>query len=348
MKAVVFRGIESVEVADAPEPRVLEPGDALVAVRLTAVCGSDLHVYRGRERGLDPGTVMGHEMVGEVIEVGSDVRRFRPGDRIAAPFTTSCGACFYCEAGLTCRCERGQLFGWVSAGSGLAGTQAERVRVPLADTTLLALPADVPAEAGLLLGDALSTGFFAADLAGVRPGGVAVVLGCGPVGLMAVVAACERRADRVLAVDGVAERLDLATSFGAVPINLGRERPLDVVRSATEGRGADFVIEAVGAPEATRLAFDLARFGGTVGAVGVHTEPQLAFSPGEAYDKNLTYRAGRCPARRYMHELMPLARRRASELVRVFSHRLPLDDGPRAYALFDERRDGCTKVLLEP
>jgi threonine dehydrogenase-like Zn-dependent dehydrogenase len=346
MKALTFRDIGLVEVATVPDAAIEAPTDAIVRVRLSAICGSDLHVYLGRERGIAPGTVMGHEFLGEVVEVGTGVTRLRPSDLVVSPFTTSCGECFYCRKGLTCRCVEGQLFGWVENGRGLEGAQAEYVRVPWADATLVKLPLDVNPEAALFLGDILATGFFCADMAEVGPEQVSVVVGCGPVGLFAVLGARDRGADRIFAVDVVPERLALAETFGATPIDARVVDPLAIVREATEERGADAVLEVVGSPEATRLAFDLVRPGGIISAVGVHTEAAFAFSPTEAYDKNLTYRAGRCPARSYIDRLLPLVRSQKYELASIVSHRLPLSEAPCGYRLFERKLEGCTKVLL--
>lgn len=336
-----------------PEPRLESPRDAIVRVEVAGLCGSDLHVYRGRERGLDPGTVMGHEFAGTVLEVGDGVRGFRPGDRVVSPFTTSCGACFYCRRGLTARCSEGQLFGWVEGGRGLQGAQAEYVRVPLADSTLVRVPEGVHLEQALLAGDALATASFGVEMAAIEPGAVVAVVGCGPVGILTALAARERGAAPVFAIDVVPERLALAARFGATPLDLSRAHKQTTggdraaaFRVATEGRGADAVIEAVGTPEATRLAFELLRPGGVLVALGVHTEDRLAITPGEAYDRNLTYRAGRCPARRFMDELLERIRAGAHDLSPLISHRLPLDDGPRAYELFDRKLDGCIKVVF--
>ncbi len=348
MKALTFAGKRTIRLESVAEPTIEDPSDALVAVRLSAVCGSDLHVYHERETGLDHGTVMGHELVGEVVEVGPAVSGLKPGDRVAAPFTTSCGHCFYCARGLTCRCVEGQLFGWVQGGQGLQGTQAERVRVPLAESTLVRLPPDVSDEEGLLLGDVLPTGHFCADLAGVEGSGAYAVIGCGPVGLMAILAARRKGATRLLAVDRVPERLNLAKTLGAQPLDIDKESPIEAIQAWTEGRGADAVLEVVGSPEATRLAMDLVRPGGAIASVGVHTEPHLAFAPAEAYDKNLTYRTGRCPARQYMDRLLPQIPELRPALGSLVSHRVPLEDGPGAYALFDQKQHGCIKVLLRP
>jgi threonine dehydrogenase-like Zn-dependent dehydrogenase len=244
----------------------------------------------------------------------------------------------------------GQLFGWVENGRGLAGVQAEYARVPLADSTLVRVPEGAPLEEALFAGDVLATGWFAAESGGVAPGMTVAVVGCGPVGLMAALAARELGAERVFAVDALPERLELAARFGAEPLDL-RQDPAAAIREATggrAGRGADVVVEAVGSAEATRLAFDLARPGATLAAVGVHNESRFALEPGELYDKNLTYRAGRTPARRYMERLLPLVGSRRYDLAAVISHRLPLAEGPRGYDLFDRRLEGCTKVLLLP
>jgi threonine dehydrogenase-like Zn-dependent dehydrogenase len=236
VRALTFAGRGDVRVRSVKDPVLESPTDAIVQVSLTAVCGSDLHVYHEREKGIDRGTTLGHELVGEVVEVGEAVGAVAPGDRVASPFTTSCGRCFFCARGLTCRCPEGQLFGWVEKGRGLQGTQAERVRVPLADSTLLPLPDSVTDEEGLLLGDVLSTGWFCADLAGVDGSGSYVVIGCGPVGLMAILACRQRDAERVLAIDSVPERLERARALGADTANRAEESPVAIVRERTGGR----------------------------------------------------------------------------------------------------------------
>jgi threonine dehydrogenase-like Zn-dependent dehydrogenase len=348
MKAITFRGEGRVAVETVADPGIQTAGDAIVRNRATAICGSDLHVYLAREKGIEPGTVMGHEFMGEVVEVGKDVRRLRKGDLVVSPFTTSCGSCFYCRNGLTCRCTKGQLFGWVANGRGLPGAQAEYVRVPLAESTLVGIPGDVDPESALFLGDILATGFFCAEMAGASPGGTYAVVGCGPVGLFGILGARELGAERIFALDLVPERLALARSFGATPIDVGTEDAPGILREATEGRGADGVLEVVGSPDATRLAIDLVRPGGVLAAAGVHTESRFAFSPVEAYDKNLTYRAGRCPARFYMERLLPLVREKKYDFASIVSHRLSLDDGVRGYDLFARKLENCTKVILVP
>lgn len=348
MNAITFQDIETVAYGPVPDPRLIEPTDVLVRVRAAGICGSDLHPYFGRERGLDPGTVMGHEFLGEVVEVGREVRSLAVGDRVVAPFSTSCGDCFLCRSGLTARCPRGQLFGWVQEGRGLQGAQADLVRVPLADGTLVKVPGGVDDAVALLAGDILSTAAFGADLAGVREGEVVAVVGCGPVGLLAIRAALARGAGAVVAVDSVPSRLEVAERFGAIPADFLRGDPAATVRTSSEGRGADAAIEAVGSPEATRMAADLLRPGGRLAAVGVHTEVHLALSPGEIYDRNLSYASGRCPARHYLPASLEMAVRDRALIATLISHRLPLSEGVEAYRRFAVREDGWTKVVLIP
>jgi threonine dehydrogenase-like Zn-dependent dehydrogenase len=297
---------------------------------------------------MDIGAVMGHEFVGEVVEMGDEVASLAVGDAVTSPFTTNCGECYYCGIGLTARCERGQLFGWIKEGIGLHGGQAEYVRVPFADTTLMKIPDGVSREEALLLGDIFSTAYYCAEMASIQPGGVYAVIGCGPVGLLAIIAARDLGAETVFAMDIVDYRLELARELGAYPINVEKDDPVRVLRPATEGRGVDGVLEAVGSRDAVRTAITVVRPGGVISSVGVHTEPHFAFSPAEAYDKNLVLRTGRCPARHYMTRLMPLLVEKKYDITEVISHRAPLEKGPAAYNIFDRKLDGCTKVILSP
>ncbi len=348
MRAITFQGIEDVRLREVPAPRIEDPADALVRVERAAICGSDLHVFHGRERGLDLGTPMGHEFLGIVVDVGTAVAGFRPGERVISPFSTSCGRCFFCVRGLTSRCVEGELFGWVEHGKGLPGAQAEYVRVPLADSALVHLPPESFLDGAILLADVLPTGFHAAQDSGASGEDVLAILGAGAVGLCALLAARERGVRRIFAFDALAERLEHAARLGATPVSITSREPTAPVRDATEGRGADAVIEAVGSPGATRLAVDLVRAGGTISAIGVHTEEAFAFSPAEAYAKNLTYRAGRAPVRASMERLLPWLRIYRNELAALISHRLPLEEGPRGYRIFDRKEERCMKVVLAP
>lgn len=348
MQAVTFLAPYRVACAEVAEPSIELPTDAVVQMELAAICGSDLHVYRGVEVGLDAGTTLGHEFLGRVIAVGAAVQRVRVGDRVVAPFSVHCGACFFCQRGLTSRCEQSQLFGWVAQGRGLQGAQAERVRVPLADSSLAPLPAGVPDPVALLAGDVLGTGFLAAEHAGVQRGDTVAVLGLGPVGLCAVLGARDLGAGAIFAIDSVPERLELAARYGAVPIDRSAQDAVAAVRARTGGRGADVVIEAVGHPDASVLAWQVVRCGGVISAPGVHNEPQFALTPGQLYDKNLCYRAGRAPVGAAMPRLLARLQRGDLDLAPLFSHRLPLAAAADGYALFDQKKARCTKVLLEP
>ena len=328
MKALTFQGKHQIGIERIPDPTILAPGDAIVKVSCTAICGSDLHIYRAHEQGLDHGTVMGHEFAGEIVALGKEVKTLRKGDHVVSPFTTSCGQCFYCLQGLTCRCEKGQLFGWVEGDHGLHGAQAEYVRVPMADSTLVRIPAGVQEELALFTGDILSTGYYCADRADITPNGTYIVVGCGPVGLMAIQAAFKLGATQLIAVDGIPERLALARQLGAQTMNYQLQDVIGEVQALTEGRGADGVMEAVGSPAAGRLAFDLIRPGGTISTVGVHTGKEFFFNPIEAYDKNITYRIGRSPARFYMENLLEMIREDEFSFEGLITHRLSLSDGP--------------------
>ena len=346
MHGVCFRAPGTVAWEEVADPRIEHPTDAVVGVEIAGLCGSDLHPFFGREAGLDAGTVMGHEFVGHVLEVGPDVRTIRPGDRVFAPFSTSCGQCAACTRGLTSRCERGQLFGWISKGVGLHGGQAERVRVPLADGTLKRVPAGLSPEAALLLGDNFSTACYCADLAHIHPDGVTVVIGCGSVGLLGILAARMHGASTIVAVDPVAERRARAAELGATAFEPGPDT-VAAIAAMTDGRGADSVMEFVGLPAAQRLAWEVLRPGGAMAVIGCHCTPGFAFSPAEAYDKNLTYRTGRCPARHYMELMTERVLDEMPHIAQVVTHRFAPSDCVHAYDVFAHQRDGCIKAVFE-
>jgi len=347
MQALTFGGKEIIEYSNVKDPQLLHSTDAIVRVTMAGICGSDLHVYHGRETGLDHGTVMGHEFTGVVEESGSDVKKFKKGARVLSPFTTSCGECFYCRIGLTCRCEKGNLFGWVEKGHGLNGAQAGYIRVPMADSTLLPLSQDLTEQKGLLLGDVFSTGYFCADNAGIKPKNVYAVVGCGPVGLMTVIAAKHLGAEIVFAIDVVPERLAVAKQFGAVPLNSSLLNVKEVILNHTHGRGADAVMEVVGSSATLKLAIDLIRPGGTISSVGVHTAKHFSFSPGEAYDKNLIYKSGRCPAHYYAEKLLREEVPQRYAIEDIITHQFLLKDGAKAYEVFDKKLDNCIKAVLQ-
>jgi 2-desacetyl-2-hydroxyethyl bacteriochlorophyllide A dehydrogenase len=348
VKALTFTGLQKITYETIADPSIVHPTDAIVKVNRCAICGSDLHVFYGREAGIDHHTAMGHEFTGEVVEVGRDVKTLRKGELVMSPFTTSCGKCFYCTRGLSARCVNSQLFGWVEDGVGLHGGQSEFVRVPMADGTLVKIPDGVSTDEALLLGDILSTGFFCAKQAGILAKETQVVIGCGPVGLMAVLGAKHYGAENLYAIDTVPERLAMAKQFGAIPIDPTRSNALDTVRETTEGRGADAVMEAVGSGGAGKLAYDLLRPGGTISVVGVCNDVHMSFSPVQAYNKNITYKVGRCPARSMIDELLPVVQKGSFDVSPLITHRMKLSEGVQGYDIFANKKDNCLKVILEP
>jgi threonine dehydrogenase-like Zn-dependent dehydrogenase len=210
------------------------------------------------------------------------------------------------------------------------------------------IPEGIPEEEALFLCDILPTGYFCADMAGIEPPGTYAVLGCGPVGLMAAVGAIAHGAENLYSIDPVPYRLEHAAAFGATPIDLSASDPAEVIREATDGRGADAILEAVGTEDAARLAFDLVRPGGIISTVGVHSKQSHSFSLGEGYDRNVTFRIGRCPARHYMERLIPLVRERTFDITSIVSHRMPMSEGAHAYRIFDKKQDNASKILFDP
>jgi len=344
VKAVTFQGPYKVEVRDVPEPRLEEPTDAVIRVTTAAICGSDLHPYTGRLPMPLTGWVLGHEYVGIVEEVGEEVPNLRPGDRVVGAFVASCGRCFFCRRGWPTQCPRQQPLGF---GVG-PGAQAQRMRVPFAHFTLEKVPEEVPDEKALFVGDVLATGYFAVQRGGVKPGDVVAVVGCGPVGLMALMCASLFRPRTVIAIDAVPERLELAAQLGAVAVDMSRTDPLKAVREHTEGRGADVVIEAVGSPESVRACFTYVRGGGTISVVGMCAAPELPFPMFQAFLRDISFQVGVCPSRNFMAPLLALIAEGRLDPSLVVTHVLPLEEAPRAYDLAAHRRQGCIKVLLKP
>lgn len=354
MRSICFLDVETVAVRDLEEPVIESPGDAIVKVHCAGLCGSDLHLFHGRETGADVGTIMGHEFVGEVVAVGGQVHEIQCGDRVCSPFTTNCGRCHFCRIGLTSRCEHGELFGWRSEGSGLHGGQAEYVRVPMAESTLLKIPDSISNQLALLMGDNLSTGFYCAEMAGLsarvdaarRPETV-VVIGCGTVGLLSIFAAKQLGASKIIAFDLLPGRLKIAEEFGAITV-AGEDELSSRVSEATSDRGVDAVMELVGLPNAQQLAMKVLRPGGTMSVVGCHCAPNFAFSPKEAYDKNLVFKTGRCPARYYMQALFSqLASGEFPNLERLITHSFPIEQAVRAYDVFSKRKEDCIKAMIQ-
>lgn len=337
MRALVLAGVGSVRVEEVLDPVLRAGSDVLVRVSAAGLCGSDLHPYSGREPAA-AGVVQGHEAVGEVVEVGADVQALRVGDRVAVTFTTSCGGCGPCRAGLSARCASSQLFGWGAPGGTdpLHGGQASMLRVPHADRTAVVLPPEVDDALGVLLCDNLPTGWYAAVRAGVVPGARVAVVGLGAVGLCAVVAARALGAAEVLVTDLEPDRVARAVRIGGTAL--------------AEGDQVDCAIEAAGPAAAQATAAALVRAGGTLSVISVQTGAALGVDPGLAYDRNLTLRFGRAPVRSVLDDLLPrvLSGEVAVPVSEIVTHRLPLADGADAYRRFAAREPGFVKALLLP
>ena len=346
MKSICFKEVGKVALLDLPEPKIMEPTDVIVKTTMAGLCGSDLHPFFGREVGLDVDTVMGHEVVGEVVAAGNNVKDFQIGDQVFAPFSTNCGGCYYCQNQLPSRCVSGQLFGWVQDGVGLNGCQSEFVRIPLADGTLMKKPDGLSDIAALLLGDNFSTGYYCAEMANVVPGGCYTVVGCGTVGLLAIVAAKSMGAEQIFAIDPVAERRQHAERLGAAGLEPGAAA-VNEIKEKTQGRGVDSVMELVGVPPAQELAYKLIRPGGIMSVIGCHCTPNFAFSPVDAYDKNLTYRTGRCPARHYMNALTERVAIGEFEIDSFVTHGFSADECESGYDIFSNRKNGCLKAVFQ-
>ncbi|XVX20795.1 zinc-dependent alcohol dehydrogenase [Actinomycetota bacterium] len=394
MRALTWQGIEQVEVTEVPDPVIQEPTDAVVRVTSTAICGSDLHLYKVLAPYLKPGDVLGHEFMGIVEEVGSAVGSLSVGDRVVVPFTISCGHCWMCERGLFAQCETTQnvqqgkgasLFGFTSLYGAVPGGQAERVRVPHADFGPVRLPEHHADERYLYLSDILPTAWQGVEYAAVPEGGTLVVVGLGPVGQLAVRSARHRGVERVIALDLVPERLALAQRSGAEVIDITSVKdPAAAIREMTDGRGADSVLDAVGMEAhgnpvaeqvigltgrlpkplarktfetagidrlaALHLAIDAVRRGGTVSVSGVYGGMADPMPMMDIFDKGLTMRFGQCHVRRWTDELLAIADQPDDVLglESLATHRVSLDEAPDAYAMFQEKRDGCLKVVLKP
>ena len=345
MRAVVFDAPGRVRVVDVPEPVLRERGDAIVRVTRTAICGSDLHLFHLKAP-IDPGEILGHEAVGVVEAVDEGVTSVRPGDRVVVSFDIACGACWFCLRGETSLCEDFRNLGAGAFGGGLPGAQAELVRIPTADVNLLTLPDDLDDDHALFLGDVLTTGVYAASIAGIEPGDTVAVVGLGPVGSFAIQAARSLGAV-VYALDREDGRLALAARLGAVAVDVRAQNPQMALARVTGDRGADVVIEAVGTPDAYTTAIDVVRRGGTVVVVGMYAGEAVEMQLGVYWARGLTVRfAGICPVHSWWERALEEVRAGRIDPVSIVSHRLPLEEASTGYDLFDRRE--ATKVVLVP
>ncbi len=351
MKATVFHGPRDVRVETVSDPKINAPTDAIVRITRAAICGSDLHCYHGRDQAA-PGFVFGHEGVGVVEEVGSGVRRIRKGQRVVIACVVSCGDCFFCRRGQPSQCvETGApVFGFGKNYAGklgdIGGCQAQAVTVPCADYTCYPLPDEVDDDRAVFLADILPTSFFGALNGDIRPGDTVAVLGCGPVGLCAVMSAGLFGPAEIIAIDSIPYRLELAKKMGATPVTIAEAN--QKILDKTDGRGADVVIEAVGSVPSMDAAFGYVRGGGTVSVIGVVGAVTYAFPMGLAFMKDLTLRVGLANMRNHIPHLARLVEKGRIDPKPLISHTLPLSETPRGYQIFDARTEGALKVLIKP
>ncbi|MFI6675012.1 zinc-dependent alcohol dehydrogenase [Kribbella sp. NPDC050470] len=390
MKALTWQGKRSVEFTDVPDPRILEPTDAVIKVTTTGICGSDLHLYEVMGPFLDPGDILGHEAMGIVEETGPEVTNLKPGDRVVVPFQIACGTCFMCSRDLQTQCETTQvreqgmgaaLFGYTKLYGQVPGGQAEYLRVPQAQYGPIKVPHGPPDERFVYLSDVLPTAWQAVEYAATPAGGTLVVLGLGPIGDMACRIALHRRY-RVIGVDLAPERLARAEEYGVEVLRYDG-KVADRIKDRTEGRGPDSVIDAVGMeahgspvakvsqqlagylPDALQrkvmqtvgvdrlaalyLAVDIVRRGGTISLIGVYGGMADPLPMLTIFDKQIQLRMGQANVHRWSDQILELLGDEDPLRVDGFAtHHLPLSDGPAAYDMFQQKRDGAVKVLLTP
>jgi S-(hydroxymethyl)glutathione dehydrogenase/alcohol dehydrogenase len=344
MKAVTFQGPFKLEVKDVPDPAIQDPKDVILKVTTAGICGSDVHAYDGRMTLPPTGWSMGHEYIGEVVETGGDVTNFKLGDRAVGSFVSSCGECYYCTTGWPSQCAKQAFFGFILLG----GAQAEYLRVPNGHYTLEKVPDGLSDEKAVFAGDILSTGYFCADRGEIKPGDVVAVVGSGPVGLFAQMSALMFEPKVVLAIDSMPERLEMSKRIGAVPVDMSQVDPIAVVKEHSEGRGADVVLEAVGIEPSLKSCFTYVRPAGTISAVGMYTEPEFSFPMFQSFLRDISFKIGVCPVKRYMGKLLGMVSEGKMDPSMIITHTMPLDDAPRGYDIFHHRKENCIKVVLKP
>ncbi len=388
MRAVCWQGTDKVQVETVPDPKILNPRDAIVKITSTAICGSDLHLYGGYNPTMKHGDILGHEFMGEIVELGSGVKNKKIGTRVVVPFAIACGSCFFCNRDLWSLCDNGipngwlpekvighspsGIFGYSHFTGGYAGGQAEYARVPFADVGLLEIPDGIPDEKVLFLTDIFPTGYMAAENCHIQPGDTVAIWGCGPVGQFAIRSALMLGAERVIAIDRVPERLQLARQGGATILNYEEVEVGDALKEMTGGRGPDAVMDAVGSeahgmglegfydramqtvgletdrPSALRQAIVACRKGGTVSVPGEYSGLVDKLPMGAFMNKSLTMRSGQTHIHRYLRPLLDRIQNGEIDPSFVISHILPLAEAPKAYDIFKHKKDNCIKVVLKP
>lgn len=390
MKAVVWHGKGDVRVDDVRDPEILDPRDIIIQVTASGICGSDLHLYDGLMPTMEEGDIIGHEPMGIVVEVGSAVQKFKKGDRVVVPFVIACGECFFCRKTLYSCCDTTNpgaekarkamghapagLFGYSALLGSYPGGQAEYLRVPHADVGPIRIESGLDDEQVLFLSDIFPTGYMAAENAGIEKDDTVAIWGCGPVGQFAIQSAWMLGAGRVIAIDRVPERLEMARQQGrAETINFDDEKVHEELMEMTSGRGPDRCIDAVGAeahgsgsfvevmdkvkqslhlsmdrPNALRQALMACRKAGTVSIPGVYIGLLDKIPFGAAVNKGLTLKMGQTHVQRYLAPLLEMIESGRIDPSFVISHRIPIDDAPAAYEKFRTKSDDCIKVVIKP
>jgi threonine dehydrogenase-like Zn-dependent dehydrogenase len=390
MKALCWYGKEDVRIEKVPDPKIQDPRDAIIRITSTAICGSDLHLYDGFMPTMQKGDVLGHEPMGEVVEVGNAVLNLKRGDRVVVPFCIACGSCFFCKKGLFSLCDVSNpnaemarkamgyspagLFGYSHMLGGFAGGQAEYLRVPYADVGPLKIESDLTDDQVLFLSDIFPTGYMAAENCDIELGDTVAVWGCGPVAQFAIQSAWMFGAGRVIAIDRVPERLKMAKTHGkAETINFEEEDVYDRLQEMTKGRGPDRCVDAVGCEAHARGSIDAildkaktaiylgtdrahvlreaimcCRKGGSLSIPGVYVGFPDKIPFGALMNKGLTVKTGQTHMHRYMKPLLKTIEEGKIDPSFVVTHRLKLDDAPKAYKTFRDKKDGCIKVVLKP
>ena len=390
MKAVCWMGKEKIQVHDVPDPKILNPRDAIVKITTTCICGSDLHLYDGFVPTLEQGDILGHEFMGEVVELGPGINKdkLRVGDRIVVPFTIACGECLPCKDQLWSCCDNSNpnawiaekmmgyspsgLFGYTHMLGGYSGGQAQYVRVPFADVGPIKIPNELPDEKVVFLSDIFPTGYMGAENCNIRSGDTVAVWGCGPVGQFAIRSCFMLGAGRVIAIDRVPERLEMARAAGAETLNFDEIDVVDALHDLTGNHGPDSCMDVVGmeasghgvlfaidrAKQMTRMQLDrpivlrqaimACKKGGTVSVPGVYAGFVDKVPMGAFMNKALTMKTGQTHMMRYMQPLLDRVQAGEIDPSFVISHTLPLEKAPDAYRMFRDKRDDCTKVVLKP
>ena len=342
MKAVVYKGPGQVALEDRPIPVLREDTDVIVRVTCATICSSDLHIMHGTVPRAKEGTILGHEFCGEVVEVGSAVKKFVVGDRVSVNVETFCGECYYCKRGYVNNCIHG---GW-ELGCRIDGGQSEFVRIPLADQGLTKIPDGVSTEAALFNGDILATGYWAADIAELKPADSVVVIGAGPTGLCTLMCVQLYGPEKVIVVDINDERLKLAQEQGLADVALNplRDNVEEEILRLTEGRGADCVFEVAGAANTFEMAWRVARPNANVVLVALYPEPQM-LPLNLMYGKNLTFKTGGVDANA-CEDIMKMVASGKIDTSCLITHRAPLSDVMKGYEVFGNQEDGCIKWVI--